>query len=216
MDYFGDVSGDLRGLLNQNSKVVVVGVVAGDQVSCGRCPKQAVRRVDDIQEAKWNDLTDIQKRRLFECFADQDDLEFGYAVYDRDRLHSMDKYHYLYQDVSFPPDWDLALTGYAYGELLFEMDSPGDQRAIFTFDRVASKPQSKAVKKHVEEFVPDTNVFVGGSQQSGGIQAADCLAGAVAEDIKRDTDWIDHLDRESITTATYTSLAKLETLLAKL
>lgn len=216
MDYFGDVSGDLRGLLNGDSEVVVVGIVGGDRISCGRCAKKAVRRVDDIQEAKWNDLTDVQKRRLFECFAEQDRLEFGYVIYDRQRLHSMDEYHYLYQNVSFPPDWDLALTGYAYGELLFEMDVTDDQRSTFTFDRVASKAQSKAVKNHVEEYVPATNVFIEGSQQSSGIQAADCLAGGVAEDMKRDTDWLDYLDGADVTTASYTSLMKLETRLGEL
>lgn len=76
-------------------------IVGGDQVSCGRCPKKTVRNIQDIDEAKWNNLFDEQKRRLFECLADVDYIEFGYAVFKRDQLHSLENYHYLYQDVSF-------------------------------------------------------------------------------------------------------------------
>jgi len=210
MDYFGDESGHLKGVLQGDCEVCVIGIVGGDRVSCASCPKKTVRNIDDIPEARWNDLMDHQKRRLFECFADNDYLEFGYAVFDRDRLHTMDNYHYLYDDVCLPPAWDLALAGYAYGEILYEMDADQEQIATFTFDRISSKKQSEKVAAHFETFVPGVDPFIKGSRQSPGIQAADCLAGAVAEDIKSDTEWLDYLDDDLITKATYTSLAKLE------
>ena len=212
MYYYGDVSGDFRGLLNGHCDVVVVGVVGGDKVDCMRCAKQTVRDVTDIPEAKWNDLTDVQKRRFYECFTEQESVEYGYACFNREMLHSMEEYHLLYQHVCFPPDWDLALTGYAYGEILYEMDATDNQRPpVFDFDRVASNSQSVSVKEHVEEYVPVADIFIKGSRQSPGIQAADCLAGGIAEDKRRGTDWLEYLNTENITEVGYHSLTKLET-----
>lgn len=215
MDYFGDESGHLRSVLKGHCEVCVVAVVAGDRVACGRCPTKAVRRIDDISEAKWNDLLDHQKRRLFECFADNEHLSFGYATFTQEQLQSLTKYHLLYQDVSFPPDWDLALTGYAYGEVLFEMGAPDEQLSTFTFDRIASTPQCKAVAEHVHHFVPGTKVYFEGSRKSSGIQAADCLAGAVAEDIKRGTDWLRYLNGHDVYECSPASLVQLENDLSK-
>lgn len=217
MYYYGDVSGDFRGLLNGHCEVVVVGVVGGGKMDCMRCPKKTVRNVEDIPEARWNDLTRVQKRRFYDCFVEQDNLEYGYARFDREMLHTMEEYHRLYENVSFPPDWDLALTGYAYGEILYEMDATGGRRPpVFDFDRVASNQQSIAVKEHVAEYVPEANVFIKGSRQSSGIQAADCLAGGIAEDERKGTDWLENLNIESVTEVGYHSLTKLETDLVNL
>ncbi len=210
MDYFGDASGHFKGVLQGDCEVCVVAIVAGDQVSCGRCPKRTVRRVDDIPEAKWHDLLDKQKRRLFECFADNDHIQFGYAVFRQEQLKSMDDYHLLYQDVSFPPKWDLALEGYAYGEILYEMGADEDGRPVFEFDRVSAKKQSEKVENHVKTFVPDINTFIKGSRQSNGIQAADCLAGAVSEDLRKGTNWLDYLDSEDVVECSETSLIQVE------
>jgi hypothetical protein len=210
MQAFGDVSGHFKGLLNNDCQVCVAGVVFGDTVTAGRCPKKSVDQVTDIDEAKWNDLLDKQKRRLFECLQDQDHLEFAYALFTKEPLEKFQKSHLLYQDVSLPPAWDLALTGYAYGEALFENGARESNRVIFEFDQVISKPQGRAVKEHVQHFVPDCNAFVKGSRKSSGIQAADCLAGAVAEDYKRDTDWLDHLDDDKVSRVGAAALAKLE------
>lgn len=215
MDYFGDESGKLKGVLNGHCDVCVIGVVAGTKIDCMRCPKRTVRRVDDIPEAKWNDLLDTQKRRLFECFADQDNLQFGYSLFTRDKLQTMENYHLLYQDVNFPPAWDLALAGYAYGEILYEMGVPEERRSFFEFDRIASQKQSDAVVDHISHFVDLSNVYYNGSRQSQGIQAADCFAGAVAEDFKRDTDWKGYLDSSDIVECTHMSLLQLENLLSE-
>jgi len=210
MDYFGDESGHLKGVLLGDCDVCVIAVVAGDRVSCSRCPKKAVRNVDDIPEAKWHDLLDKQKRRLLQCFAETDHLEYGYVKFEREQLHSIDNYHLLHQDVSLPPSWDLALAGYAYGEILYEMGVPEENMTTFTFDRISSKKQSEKVANHFQDYVSDVNTFIRGSRESKGIQAADCFAGAVADDLRHGTDWLDYLDQDRITTCTYSSLAKLE------
>jgi len=211
MDYFGDASGHLKGLLTHNCEVYVAAVVAGDKISCGRCPKQAIRRINDLEEAKWSDLLDKQKRRVFECFAENQHLEFGYATFSLDMLQSLSKSHLLYQDVCFPPDWDLALEGWAYGEILMEMGAKHDRRPpVFTFDRVASKKQSEDVADHVHKFVDNVKPFIKGSRQSRGIQAADCLAGAVAEDYKSDTDWLGYLEDDRVVECSATAFIQLE------
>ncbi len=211
MRAYGDESGHLRGLLNGDCEVYVVGIVAGTQLDCFRCPKATVRRVTNIPEAKWNDLTDVQKRRLFECFASTDGLQFGYAVFTKEQLHTLQNYHLLYQNVSFPPAWDLALTGYAYGEILFDMGLVDHyHRPVFTFDRISSRPQCEAVRTHIHQFVPTLRVQFNGSRQVHGIQAADCLAGAVAEDQKHGTDWLDYLSDHTVIETYATALVQLE------
>jgi hypothetical protein len=209
-DYFGDESGHLRGLLNGGCEYCVIAVVEGDQIAASRCPKQTVRDIEDIAEAKWHDLLETQKRRVIECLADQDPLKFGYAVMERSKLHTMENYHLLHQNVCLPPDWDLALLGYAYGELLFEMGAQDESIATFRFDRVASKKQSDDVIEHVEHFVPSVGGDHASSHQVHGIQAADCIAGAIAEDEKRGTDWLSYFDDDDLVTATNTALIQLE------
>lgn len=215
MNYYGDVSGHFRGLLNGECPVVAVGVIQGLQHSAYRCPKKTVRHVSDIKEAKWNDMTDVQKRRLFECFAGQDDIQFGYATFTRDQLHTVDNYHLIYQGLRGELDWDLALTGFAYGEVLFEFGAPDEQRVVFEFDRIASKPQTRLVGEHVETFVDSANWFGTHSEDNPGIQAADCLAGAVTEDYKFDTNWLDYLADEDCYEVSAASLIQLEALLAE-
>lgn len=210
MDCFGDVSGHFRSLIKHNCEVVVVGVVMGDKVAAASCPNKTVRNVQDIREAKWNDLTDVQKRRIFDCFSENDILDFGYALFTPDHLNTIEYNYLLHQDVSFPPSWDLALTGYAYGEILFEYGAPDERRVLFYLDQVASTPQTEAVIDHVTDYVNLTKPFICKSENVGGVQAADCFAGAVAEDYKRDTSWLDSLDSSRITEVTNSSLAKLE------
>lgn len=213
MDYFGDESGHLKSVLQGNEQVSVMAIVAGDKIACAKCPKKTVRNVTDIDEAKWNDLMDKQKRRLFECFADNDYLTFGYAKFTREQLKSVDNDYLLFQDVEIPPAWDLALAGYAYGEILYEMGAREDDRPLFRFDRISSQKQSEHVLDHIKHFVPGVQVMYGGSKQIKGIQAADCLAGAVAEDHKKGTAWLDMLNDDNIVECSYLSLAQLESAL---
>ncbi len=209
MDAFGDASGDLRGVLNGDCEVYVAAVVAGDRMSCGRCAKKAVRNIDDIPEAKWNDLMPKQKRRLFECFADNEHLEFGYAKFTQEQLQSLRLSHLLYQNVNLPPDGTSRLK---------------DMRTVNCCSRwvrlknircsrsIAShlKTQSQAVEDHVHHFVENAMTDHVGSRQSPGVQSADCFAGAVAEDIKKGTDWLSYIDDDKIYEETHMSLLQLE------
>ncbi|AFZ73059.1 hypothetical protein SAMN05443661_102207 [Natronobacterium gregoryi] len=179
-------------------------------IQAGRCSKKTVRDVQDVEEAKWSDLTNTQKRRFIDCLVENDDTEFGYAKFTREQLQTLTDQYLLYQDVSFPPDWDLALTGYAYGELLFEKGARDERRVTFEFDHVASQSDSADIASHIEEFVPNTSPKYKSSHSSPGIQTADCFAGAVAEDHKKDTDWIDSIDSDRIISCTETSLIQLE------
>lgn len=210
MQGFGDVAGHFRNLINGECDVVVVGVVFGDTIQAGRCAKQTVRNVKDVEEAKWTQLTDVQKRRFIDCLVDNNDTDLGYAKFTREQLQTLTDQYLLYQDVSFPPDWDLALTGYAYGEVLFENGANDEGHVYFEFDHVASKNQSRDIADHIEEFVPDSNPKYNSSHASQGIQAADCFAGAVAEDHKDGTDWLDPIDRDRITNCSAASLLQLE------
>lgn len=210
MEAYGDVSGHFRGLLNGSCEVVVVGVAVGDELLAGSCPKKTVRRVDDIPEAKWHSLTDVQKRRFIDCVAEQDRLEFGYATFTRDSLNTLKNHYLLHQNVSFPPDWDLALTGYAYGEVLYEYGAKDESVAAFFLDRVASRSQGEAVCNHVKKFVPNINPFLKGSRESSGIQAADCIAGAIAEDSKNGTNWMGAIDSSRLKNCGSAALVQLE------
>ena len=214
MDYFGDESGHFRGLIQGDCKVCVIAVVEGDRIASGKCPKRTVRNISDVSEAKWNDLNPVQKRRLFECFAEQDNIRFGYARFTADMLHSLKNHYKLHQNVDFPPAWDLALAGCAYGELLFELDASDDYRPPnITVDRISSKPQTEKMMQFVDDYVDDATVYLKGSHQSEGVQAADCFAGAIAEDYKSDTNWQSYLDGDMVVEASYNSLLRLEHLL---
>ncbi len=197
-------------MIQGHCDVVVVGVVFGDLIQAGRCAKKTVRKISNVDEAKWSDLTDTQKRRFIDCIAGNDDVEFGYAKFTREQMQTLENQYLLYQDVCFPPDWDLALTGYAYGEILFENGAHDEHRISFEFDHVASQKQSDDIVSHIEEFVPGSKPKYNSSHNSLGIQAADCFAGAVAEDHKSDTNWLDTIDRDRVVACSETSLVQLE------
>ncbi|UIP00326.1 hypothetical protein Hbl1158_02855 [Halobaculum sp. CBA1158] len=142
--------------------------------------------------------------------SDNDHLQFGYAKFERGQLLSLNLSHLLYENVDLPPYWNLALEGYAYGEVLHEMGAQNEARSTFTFDRVNSTNQSEAVKQHISDFVGDVDITYKGSRKEGGIQTADCFAGAVAEDLKRGTDWLSNISDSRITESSYSSLVQLE------
>lgn len=216
MVYFGDVSGNFRGLLRDEVEVCVAAVVGGARQDCYRCAKKTVRNVTDIPEAKWNDLTRVQKRRFFDCLSDNSDsLQFGYAAFRKEHLQSLERYHKLYQDVRFPPAWDLALTGYAYGELLFELSENVGTDPELEFDRVASEPQCEGVVAAVQELVAGATPTYKSSRQVPGIQAADCLAGGVAEQLKGGEPWLDHLSQETVLDCRDITLIQLENKLSE-
>ena len=193
MPYYGDVSGDLRGLLNDEFDRCVVAVVAGSRVDCQRCPKRTVRNITRIDEAKWNELKYVEKRRFMECLSDcSEELSFGYATFIKSQLQSIQHSHRLYQEQT-PPVWDIALRGYAYSEIIRDLLKDGE-RAVFYPDQFASKKQQEQLETVVDTYTTNVSVSASSSEQRKGIQAADCLAGGIREEKNGAEPWTDYLD----------------------
>lgn len=211
MQAFGDVSGHLKSVLSKEDPYCVVGVVIGGKIPAGRCAKKTVRNISDIKEAKWRDLLPKQKRRFLERLREEEELSFGCAIYDRRSLMGLECYHHLFEDVCFPPDWDIALKGYAYGEILFEHGCDQEQYRPFELDRVASTEQSRAIVHHVRAFVPDIQPSIRASHDSAPIQTADCIAGAIRETkMERGEDWSRLLGDLDLSRCGSAALAQLE------
>ncbi len=190
---YGDESGHLRSLLDGNCDVFVLAVVAGEQHNCGACPKQAVRRIPDLDEAKWSDLMEYQKRRVVDCFTDQKrDLSFGYIALSRSDLQELDNSYLLHQDRAFDRDWDLSVIGHGYTHILRHIIDDG-KHIDFTFDRRFGKAQSDQVNQTLYQSGLDMSTRHKSSHGTRGIQAADCVAGLVAEEYRDGRRWIDEL-----------------------
>ncbi len=191
---FGDASGDLKALLQGDEEIYVAAVVAGEIHDCRRCAKRAVGQADDIPEARWNDMIDKQKRRLFDKLSDSN-LNLGIARVRYHGLTQLDGQHQLY-NAQFDIDWDLALEARAYAEIV---DRLADERhARLVFDRVNSPSQSDQVVSRAEELLNSVDVSFEGSRHEKGIQTADCLAGAAAEDERHNTDWLNQIAEDRI------------------
>lgn len=90
------------------------------------------------------------------------------------------------------------------------MGALDERRVIFEFDHVASMNQSEDVAEHIQRFVPDVNPYIESSHKSSGVQAADCFAGAVAEDYKRNTSWLEYLESRPMMQCSEATLVQLE------
>lgn len=207
MELYGDESGHLRSLLKGNEELFVLAVVAGDPECCMRCPKRAVRNVADIEEAKWSDLTDTQRRRMIDCLEEcEPDLSFGYVAIEREDLHRLKNHHRLYQnDLRY--DWDLCVVADCYAELVRELAGDGSG-CSFVFDRMISRKMSDKVVEVMEETTQEFDISYDNSRKVGGIQTADCFAGAVREHLLGGRSWLDEF--ESVTCATEFGLIGVE------
>lgn len=210
---YGDESGTLRNVLRGEEEVFVLGVVAGGQFDCAACAKRAVREVTDLAEAKWNDLTELQKRRVIDCFREKTDLSFGFAAIERESLLDLEGHYLLFRDDSFATDWDLLTIAHGYCELLHALPVSVTSQDRFRFDQLASRSISTEVLDRVESRWPELDAGYGSSRQIRGIQAADCFAGAVAEDLKRGTTWREELDGRGVVDVSAETLIRLERLL---
>ncbi len=207
MELFGDESGHLRSLLKGEEDIFVLGVVAGNEECCMRCPKRAVRRVQDIEEARWNDLTDLQRRRLIDCLTDcEPSLSFGYVAIQREDLLDLDRHYRLYED-DLQYAWDLCVIGDCYAELVGQLTS-GDNNFTFTFDRIFSKKMSNRVTEVIQETTRGLSVQHRSSRKTVGIQTADCFAGAVREHLLKGQPWLEKF--QDVTCATGFALACVE------
>lgn len=199
MELYGDESGHLRSLLEGEEDLFVLAVVAGDPEDCIRCPKRAVRNVTDIEEARWSDLTDTQRRRLVDCLTEfESDMSFGYVAIERRDLLNLQNYYRLYED-DLEYEWDLCVVGDCYASLVGKLvQSEAGHR--FTFDRLFSKKMSDSVTEVMRETTSELEIRHGNSRKEVGIQAADCLAGAVREHRLEGRNWLDEFNAVSYAT----------------
>lgn len=207
MELYGDESGHLRSLLDGEEDLFVLAVVAGNEECCMRCPKRAVRSVQNIEEARWSDLTDVQRRRLIDCLTDcEPDLSFGYVAIQRKDLLSLDRHYRLYED-DLQYAWDLCVIGDCYAELIGQLVED-DAYSTFTFDRIFSKKMSNRIAEIIEETITNPSILHENSHKAIGIQTADCFAGAVREQLLEERTWLDRF--QDITCATEFALAGVE------
>lgn len=207
MELYGDESGHLRSLLEGDEDLFVLAVVAGKSEDCMRCPKRAVRDVTDIDEARWSDMTDIQRRRLMDCLADYEpDLSFGYVALEQRDLLRLQNYYRLYED-NLTRDWDLCVIADCYAKLVGELlQIEGNH--TFTFDRLFSKKMSGKIVDEMNNMIPELEIRHDDSRRVTGIQSADCLAGAVRDERLRGGDWLDTFER--VTDVTEPALTAVE------
>jgi hypothetical protein len=207
MELYGDESGHLRSLLEGDEDLFVLAVVAGEPERCMRCPKRTVRNVTNIEEAKWSELTDTQRRRMIGCLAECGlNLSFGYVVIEQSDLLQLQDHYRLYED-DLRYSWDLGVIADCYASIGEELlQSKGNH--TFTFDRLFSKKMSKRIIETMAETTPELEVRHADSRKVTGIQTADCLAGAVREDWLREQNWLDEF--EEVSNVTESALATVE------
>lgn len=195
MHAYGDESGHLRSLLTGDDDIFVLAVVAGEEQVCVGCPKRAVRRVTDLQEAKWNDMSAPEKRRVIDCFSEESrGLYLGYIALKAVDLHALPNSYLLHQDRPFEIPWDLAFIAFGYSTLLSEIYNDVSADLSFTFDRLFGRKQSEQISRQLEVECSEIQVQHATSHGTVGIQAADCVAGAVADRYRKDRNWLDGAD----------------------
>lgn len=210
MRLFGDESGHLRSLLDGERDLFVLGVVAGDASHCAGPARQVVRRVRDLEEAKWIDLNSRQKERVVSDFADRSGhVPCGYVALRRRDLLGLPNSYLLYQNEGFPCDWDLWVMGVGYAELLHAL-TDGYNHFELTFDRIFQRRQSDEIVEVICDRLPQATVRHSRSHGVRGIQTADCVAGALAEHLRDGTGWLTRLEDVEIVDATDWTLAQLE------
>lgn len=147
-----------------------------------------------MDEAKWYDMQFKEKRRFYECFNDfNPPLSYGYATFTKDDFTKLKNHYKLFEDVSFPPIWDVAIRGYAYAHILAEMGAI-NHRSVFKFDRPSSKKEGDKIAEVIGNLVPSVAASHHSSRSLRGIQTADCLAGGIAEEMKGGEPWLNHID----------------------
>lgn len=177
MKAYGDESGNFNNLLSGNEPYFALAVVAGEGVDCQACSKRTVRNASQMKEAKWNDLTDVQKRRFLDSVSERG-LDVCYTVVEFDQFdrmrHGYALHHAELMDVR-PASF---VTGAMYAALLLSLDASVSK---FQFDRVWSQKISAEVIDVMADVGTDVDAEEVISSQSKGVQTADCAAGAARE-----------------------------------
>lgn len=196
--YFGDESGNFRGLLSGNEKYFGIGVVKGEATQCARCPKRAIRRASGVKEARWSDLTDVQRRRLVDCIHSLDGIDAAIAIIEPVDINHLTN-SFVQQQDSFEYDNDMAILACLYGAAIAELGIVEEQRPHFTFDRCISQSASEQVCEILESKGFEGTIEHQSSTSVRGIQLADCIIGAATTDRYSGTDYLDRLPVKNIT-----------------
>lgn len=210
--YFGDESGNFRGLLSGNEQYFGVAVVKGEASECARCPKRAVRRASGVEEARWSDLTDVQRRRVSDCIQSVDGLEAAVAVIESRNINRLTHGYVLRQD-SLEYDNDMVVLACLYGAALAQLDIMSVQNPQFTFDRCISVKMSNQVCELLQNSGLPGVIEHRASKAVRGIQLADCVIGAFVSDRYAGTEY---LAGGPVTEITTYGLAVLEKTLSDL
>lgn len=133
---FGDESGNFRNLLNGHCSHFSLSIVVGDRFASMGCVKGAIRRAEDLQEARWNELTDLQKRRVIDEINSRA-VEIFYLVIDRDDLRDIKHNFALYDADRMTVRPSSYATATMYAALLGEAGLQDIDR--FNFDRITSR-----------------------------------------------------------------------------
>lgn len=194
MNCYGDESGHFNNVVAGHEEASSLAVIGGDYNACRHCAKKTVRRIPTIDELKWSNLEGPNKRRFIECIDDQD-LLIGYAAFDRDRLLSIDNSYLLHQSPSHgETPWDLISMGCGYAEIIRNLSGEFQFPVSLEFHQIFNHRQSEKIREIVQSEVPRSTVGYGLSDSNKGIQAADGIAGAAAEDVAAGSNWLDSLD----------------------
>jgi hypothetical protein len=187
--YYGDISGDFRGLLNDSRCEFCIVVVAGGRSDdCIRCPKRTVRRIETLDEAHWSDLEPVEKRRFVDClFEICDEVHLGYALITERDIQRLPCSYRIYQN-SVTPAWDIALRAFAYTEILFEWVEQYDSIQFYP-DRFAAPTQRETLVDLTTDILTEATVQTGSAKQRQGIQLADCIAGAIRDERLDNASW---------------------------
>lgn len=188
MPYYGDISGSLKGLISGDDELCVAAIVGGDVDDCCRCPKQTIRNVADIEEARWYNLLDTQKRRFVDCLrSNRKCLDAGYAKIRERDLQKLSGSYKIYQP-DYIPEWPILFRSDIYFEILNSLTDT-NSRDWFYPDRIHSPKQCELLEDELNEYLPQFNISTACSRQKKGIQTADCLAGSIRETEIGRTDW---------------------------
>lgn len=187
--YFGDESGNFRGLLSGNEHYFGVAVVKGEPEQCARCPKRAVRRASNVREARWADMTSVQRRRISDCIRSVGSLEAATVIVEPDDLRMLTNGFVLRQD-SRGYDNDMIALACFYGAAIAELGITQESRPTFTFDRCISRSASDQVRDLLKENGFNGCINHRSSTEVRGIQLADCIIGAAVSDEFDDTEYL--------------------------
>ena len=176
---FGDESGNFRNLLSGNEPYFALAVVAGDSDACRACAARTIRLSDSMKKAKWNELTDVEKRRFIDTVSDRD-VRVAYAVTEQSDFNRMRHSYALYEAGRMGIRPTSFVTGTMYAALLLSFE---DSVSTFEFDKVWSDDISETVVGVLQEVGASFDPSPVISSQSKGVQTADCAAGAVREHV---------------------------------